>query len=355
MFSNPDYDGHEALLFAQDKASGLRALIAIHDTTLGPAFGGCRMYPYASEQDAITDVLRLSRGMTYKAAICELPYGGGKSVIIADPRRDKTPALLHAMGRIIEGLGGRYITADDVGTTLADLVVIREVTRHTAGATTAAQQALPATAFGVFEALRAAAEVCLGRSDLEGLRVAVQGLGNVGMPLCQYLWAAGAVLVVSDLDANRCAQAAASYGATVVAPEEIPFQNADVFAPAALGGVLNDATIPWLRCRVVCGGANNQLSEVRHDTALAVRGIVFVPDYLANAGGVIDFHQETIDDQPDAVLASVARIGAITRDVLRCAAATGATALSIADGIVQARIRRGCSTRACDVRLRSGR
>ena len=205
MFSHPDYDGHEALLFTQDAASGLRALIAIHDTTLGPAFGGCRMYPYASEQHAMTDVLRLSRGMTYKAAICELPYGGGKSVIIADQRRDKTPALLHAMGRIIEGLAGRYITADDVGTTLADLVIMREVTRHTAGATAAAQQALPATAFGVFEALRAATEVCLGRSALEGLRVAVQGLGNVGMPLCGYLSAAGAALVVSDLDANRCA------------------------------------------------------------------------------------------------------------------------------------------------------
>src|SRR6202011_6226929 len=159
MFSHPDYDGHEALLFTKDAASGLRALIAIHDTTLGPAFGGCRMDPYASEQHAMTDVLRLSRGMTYKAAICELPYGGGKSVIIADPRRDKTPALLHAMGRIIEGLGGRYITADDVGTTLADLIIMREVTCHTAGATAAAQQALPATAFGVFEALRAAAEV----------------------------------------------------------------------------------------------------------------------------------------------------------------------------------------------------
>ena len=331
MFSHPDYDGHETLLFTKDAASGLRALIAIHDTTLGPAFGGCRMYPYASEQHAMTDVLRLSRGMTYKAAICELPYGGGKSVMIADPRRDKTPALLHAMGRIIEGLGGRYITADDVGTTLADLIIMREVTCHTAGATAAAQQALPATAFGVFEALRAAAEVCLGRSDLEGLRVAVQGLGNVGMPLCGYLSAAGAALVVSDLDGNRCAQAAA----TLAAPEEIHAQHVDV---AALGAVLNDATIPGLRCRVVCGGANNQLAEARHDAALAVHGIVFVPDYLANAGGVIDFHQETIDDQPAAVLASVARIGAITRGVLRCAAATGATPLSVADDIVRARI-----------------
>ena len=151
MFSHPDYDGHEALLFGQDADSGLRALIAIHNTTLGFAFGGCRIYPYASEQQAMTDVLRLSRGMTYKAAICELPYGGGKSVIIADPRRDKTPALLRAMGHLIESLGGRYITADDVGTTLADLVIMREVTRHAAGATAAAQQALPVTAFGVFE------------------------------------------------------------------------------------------------------------------------------------------------------------------------------------------------------------
>jgi leucine dehydrogenase len=340
MFSHPDYDGHEALLFAQDAASGLRALIAVHNTALGPAFGGCRIYPYASERHAMTDVLRLARGMTYKAAICELPYGGGKSVIIADPRRDKTPALLRAMGHLIESLGGRYITADDVGTTLADLAIMREVTRHAAGATAAAQQALPVTAFGVFEALRAAAEVCLGRSDLEGLRVAVQGLGNVGMPLCGYLSAAGAALVVSDLDANRCAQAAATYGATLAAPEEIHAQHVDVFAPAALGAVLNDATIRYLRCRVVCGGANNQLAEARHDAALSVRGIVFVPDYLANAGGIIDFHQETIDDQPDAVLASVARIGAITRDVLRYAAATGATPLSVADGIVQARIRR---------------
>ena len=244
------------------------------------------------------------------------------------------------MGRIVEGLGGHYIAADDVGTTLADLVIMREVTRYTAATTAAAQQALPVTAFGVFEALRAAAEVCLGRSDLEGLRVAIQGLGNVGMPLCGYLSAAGAALVVSDLDANRCTRAAATYGATVAAPEEIHTQQVDVFAPAALGAVLNDATIPCLRCRIVCGGANNQLAEVRHDAALAVRGIVFVPDYLANAGGVIDFHQETIVDQPAAVLASVARIGAITRDILRRAAATGATPLSLADGIARARIRR---------------
>ena len=340
MFSHPAYDRHEVLLFAQDAAGGLQTLIAIHDTTLGPAFGGCRMYPYASEQQAMADVLHLSRSMSYKMAICELPYGGGKSVIIANPRYEKTPALLRAMGRIVDGLGGRYIIADDVGTTLADLVIMREVTRYTAAATAAAQQALPATAFGVLEALRAAVEVCLHRTDLEGLRVAVQGLGNVGMPLCGYLWAAGSTLVVSDLDTSRCAQAAVAYGATVVQPQEIYAQDVDVFTPAALGAVLNDVTIPRLRCRIVCGGANNQLTDARHDTMLAERDIVFVPDYLANAGGAIDFHQETIDDRPDAVLAAVARIGVITRDVLHHAAATGATPLSVADTIVRARLRR---------------
>src|SRR5260370_3764950 len=239
--------------------------------------------------------------------------------MIADPRRDKPPARLQGMGRIMEGVGGRSITADDVGTTLADLIIMREVTCHTAGATAAAQQALPATAFGVFEALRAAAEVCLGRSDLEGLRVAVQGLGNVGMPLCGYLSAAGAALVVSDLDGNRCAQAAAAYGATLAAPEEIHAQQVDVFVPAALGAVLNDATIPCLRCRVVCGGANNQLAEARHDAALAVRGIVFLPDYFAEAGGVFDLHHETAHDPPHALFASHARPAPPYPHALSCA------------------------------------
>jgi leucine dehydrogenase len=346
MFDHPDYDGHEALLFARDRASGLRALIAIHDTTLGPAFGGCRIYPYRSDREAMADVLRLSRGMTYKAAICELPYGGGKSVIIADPRRDKTPALLYAMGRVIDGFGGRYIAADDVGTSLADLSIMRQATRHTAAATAAAQEALPATAYGVFEALRAAAEIRLGRSSLDGLRVAVQGLGTVGMPLCRYLAQTGAVLVVSDLDANRCARAVADFGAAIAAAAEIYDADVDIFAPAALGGVLNDATIPRLKCRLVCGGANNQLAEARHDRALAARGIVFVPDYLANAGGVIDFHQETIDDRPEAVFAAVARIGAITRDVMRRAAASGATPLAVADSIVRARLKSAAAAAA---------
>ena len=221
MFSHPEYDEHEEVVHAYDATSGLRAIVALHNTALGPAFGGCRMYPYADEALALTDVLRLSRGMTYKAAICELPYGGGKSVVLADPRRDKTPELLRAMGRLIESLGGRYITADDVGTTLGDLALMREVTKHTAGATASSQEQLAVTAFGVLMAIEAAVQHYYQRNDFEGLRFAVQGLGNVGFPLCRYLHERGAALVVTDVDPARAAEAAAELGAESVAPEAI--------------------------------------------------------------------------------------------------------------------------------------
>jgi leucine dehydrogenase len=338
MFSHPEFDGHEAVVHAHDAATGLKAIIALHSTALGPAFGGCRMYPYADEGQALADVLRLSRGMTYKAAICELPYGGGKAVIIADPGRDKTPALLHAMGRAIEGLGGRYITADDVGTTLADLAVMRATTRHTAAATASAQAPLAVTAYGVLMAIEAAAERLLGRSDLAGLEVAVQGLGNVGYPLCGYLHERGVRLVVTDVDPARVARTREAFAAEAVAPDAIYDQSVDLFAPCALGAVLNGGTIPRLRAKIVCGGANNQLARAEDHALLAGRGIVFVPDYLANAGGVIDFHQEAVDDRPEAVLRAVERIRAITRDVLARARATGETPLAVADRIVRARI-----------------
>ena len=339
MFHHPDFDDHEQVVFARDVTSGLCAIVAVHSTVLGPAFGGCRMWPYRDEAEALTDVLRLSRGMTYKAAICELPYGGGKSVILGDPRERKTPALLRAMGQVVERLGGRYIVADDIGTTLDDLRVMREVTAHTAAATLAARQPLPVTAYGVFQAIRAAVEHALGRQDLDGLRVAIQGLGAVGLPLCRYLADAGATLIVTDLDEARVAQAARAFGALAVEPDAIYAQPADVFAPCALGAVLNDRTIPLLGARIVCGGANNQLAEARHAAALAGRGILFVPDYIANAGGVIDFHQErTGDDVPDAVLGAVARIHDITSDVLARAGGAGETPLQVADRVVQERL-----------------
>jgi leucine dehydrogenase len=311
----------------------------VHSTVLGPAFGGCRMWPYRNEGEALSDVLRLSRGMTYKAAICDLPFGGGKAVIIGDPRRAKTPALLHAMGRVVDCLGGRYVIADDIGTSLDDLRTMRAVTRHTAAATLAAGQPLAVTAYGVLHAMRAAVEHALGRRELNGLRIAVQGLGTVGMPLCRYLAEAGAALIVTDLDEGRIAAATHAFGALPVAPDAIYEQPADVFAPCALGAVLNDRTIPLLRARIVCGGANNQLAEARHAAALASREILFVPDYIANAGGVIDFHQERIgDDAPDAVLGAVARIYDIMRDVLDQGSRSGETPLRVADRIVLERI-----------------
>ncbi len=339
MFHHPDFDDHEQVLFARDVAAGLRAIVGVHSSVLGPAFGGCRMWPYRDEADALTDALRLSRGMTYKAAICELPYGGGKSVILGDARQAKTPALLQAMGRVVDRLGGRYIIADDIGTTLDDLRIMREVTAHTAAATPASGQPLAVTAYGVFQAIRAAVAHALGRSDLAGLRVTVQGLGNVGLPLCRHLAGAGATLIVTDLNQARTAEAAQAFDAVVVEPEAIYEQAADVFAPCALGAVLNDRTIPRLGARIVCGGANNQLAAARHATTLAARGILFVPDYIASAGGVIDFHQERIgDDAPDGVLGAVARIHDITRGVLEQAAAAGEAPLTVADRIVLGRL-----------------
>jgi leucine dehydrogenase len=338
MFRHPEFDGHERVVYAADDATGLRTIIAIHDTTLGPAFGGCRMWPYADEDEALFDVLRLSRGMTKKAAICDLPWGGGKAVIIGDPEADKTPALLQAMGRLVESLGGRYVIADDVGTTLEDLAIMRTETTHTAGATESAMKPWPVTAYGVLMAIEATADHVFGRSDLQGLRVAVRGLGNVGMPLCAYLHERGVGLVVADTDGEKVDEARERFGATAVAPAEILEAEADLLAPCALGTILDDASIPRLRVRAVCGGANNQLREARHAAALAARGIVFVPDYLASAGGVIDFHQESVDDSPDAVRTAVERIRDITRDVLARARERSVTPLAAADEIVRGRL-----------------
>jgi leucine dehydrogenase len=338
MFGHPDFDGHEQVIFACDPAVGLRAIVALHSTALGPAFGGCRMWPYGSEADALADALRLSRGMTCKAAICELPLGGGKSVIIGDPRRDKTRELLLAMARVVEGLGGRYVIADDIGTTLDDLRVMRELTRHTAAATPSAQQPLAVTAYGVLMAIQAAVRHRFGRDDLAGFEVAVQGLGNVGFPLCGYLHEAGAGLVVSDLDPARVARATSAFGARAADTGAIYEQQADVLAPCALGAILNARTIPRLRAAIVCGGANNQLAAAEDDACLAARGILYVPDYLANAGGVIDFHQEAIDDRPEAVLRAVGRIREIALRVLSEAEAAGRRPLQVADAIVRQRL-----------------
>ncbi len=277
VFSHPAFDGHERVLHWSDRATGLRAIVAIHRVRNGRAVGGCRARDFASDDEALTDVLRLSRGMTYKTALAGLPYGGAKAVILGRP----TPAGLRAFGRAVDSLGGTYVTAEDVGIGQADLAVMKAETPWVLGADDVGGVAAPFTALGVFHAMRGALQH-LG-TGLPGLTVAVQGTGAVGTRLCELLRDAGARLVVADVDA---AAAAAVPGAQVVDPGSIHAVEADVLAPCALGGTLNAGTIPEIRARVVAGAANNQLATPEDDARLAARGITYVPDFLASAGGV---------------------------------------------------------------------
>ena len=293
VFAAPSFANHEEVVFCNDPQAGLKAIIAIHDTTLGPALGGCRMWPYASEQAALEDVLRLSRGMTYKAALADLDRGGGKAVIIGDPRHDKTPALFHGLGRFVEGLGGRYIVAEDVGTSVPDLEIVRQQTRHVAGiAEGGSGDPSPATAWGVYHGIKAAVRHRLGRQDVDGLRIAVQGLGHVGEHLCRHLAEHGARLIVSDIDAQAVRRAQERFGAAALKPDDIYEAEADVFAPCAMGAILNDETIPRLKVSIVAGAANNQLARDHHGRALSARGILYAPDYVINAGGIINISHE---------------------------------------------------------------
>lgn len=310
VFSLSDFADHEQVVFVSDDRSGLKAIIAIHNSRLGPALGGCRMWPYASEEEAIRDVLRLSRGMTYKSAMANLKLGGGKSVIIGNPRTQKTPELLAAFARALEQLNGRYIAAEDSGTSVADMKYLAQFTPHVAGIAdkpagaggTRSGDPSPATAYGTFIGIKAAVEERLGRDSLEGLRVAVQGVGNVGFDLARQLKDAGASLWVTDIQRDALVHAGRELGATVVAPEEIFALDVDVFAPCALGAVLNDATLPQLKAKVVAGAANNQLAEARHGAELMKRGILYAPDYVINAGGIIDVYHERIGFERAALL-----------------------------------------------------
>lgn len=287
--------GHEQVVLCHDKTSGLRAVIAIHDTTLGPALGGCRMWPYASEDEAIIDALRLSRGMTYKSAAAGLDLGGGKSVIMADPRKDKTEELLRAFGRCVESLGGRYITAEDVGTSVADMEVIARETKYITGLSDSSGSSgdpSPVTAFGVWQGMKAAAKEAFGTDSLTGRTVAIQGLGHVGYYLAKHLAEEGAKLIVTDIFPEPVQRAVEEFGATPVAPDAIYGVEADIFAPCALGAIINDDTIPQLKVKVIAGAANNQLAEERHGAMLHELGILYAPDYVINAGGVINVADE---------------------------------------------------------------
>lgn len=294
IFSAPAFDGHELVTFGRDARSGLRAIIAVHSTALGPAVGGCRMFPYASEDDALHDVLRLSRGMTYKSALAGLPFGGGKSVIIGDPRSDKTAELMRAMGDFVESQGGRYVAAEDSGTGVADIRLMAERTRHVSGLqdNEFGGDPSPSTAMGVFIAIRTAVRHRLGQGSLDGIRVAVQGLGHVGYYLAQLLVQDGARVVACDVVEANVERAVRTLGVTAVEPAAIIEQAADVFAPCAMGAVLNEQSIPRLRAGIVAGAANNQLATDRAGEELQARGILYCPDFLINAGGIIDcYHQ----------------------------------------------------------------
>ncbi len=282
-----EFDNHEAVCFFNDSATGLRAIVALHSTTLGPAFGGCRMYSYASEDAALTDALRLSRGMSYKNALAGLSCGGGKAVIIGNPASAKTPDLLRAFGKAVETLGGRYVTAEDAGIGTADVAVIREATEHVRKLPLDdGGNPSPCTAWGVFKGMDAAWRHIEGRG-LAGALVAIEGLGGVGMELARLLYEAGAKLVVNDTDSRKVSDAVGRFGAREGQAERLHAEQVDIYSPCAMGGTLNERTIPELRARLVAGGANNQLAAPSDGELLMERGVTYCPDYVINAGGVL--------------------------------------------------------------------
>ena len=284
--------GHEQVVICHDKSAGYRGIIAIHDTTLGPALGGTRFWNYKSDEEAIVDALRLSRGMTYKNAVAGLNLGGGKSVIIGDNKTPQREMIFRAHGRFVDSLGGRYVTAEDVGTSTGDMDFVHMETEYVAGLAGQSGDPSPVTAHGVFRAIQASAKQRWGSDSLEGKTITLQGCGNVGYYLAKELHAAGAKLIVTDIDADRVRKVVDETKATAVGTEEIYGQRADIFAPCALGAIINDKTIPQLKVEIVAGGANNQLLEERHGDILEEKGILYAPDYVANAGGVINVYSE---------------------------------------------------------------
>ncbi|HET6202449.1 MAG TPA: Glu/Leu/Phe/Val dehydrogenase dimerization domain-containing protein [Planctomycetota bacterium] len=330
--------GYERVVRVSDPDARLVAFIAIHDTTLGPALGGMRMWPFRTEEEAQTDALRLARGMTYKSAVADMALGGGKSVVLGDGRREKTEALFRSMGRAIDSLGGLYITAEDVGVNERDLEIVRRETRWVTGLASGSGNPSPFTARGALIGMKACAEEVFGSPSLKERRVAIHGVGAVGGALAQLLHAEGANLLVADLDAEKAEAVARETRAEVVSDEAIFEVPCDVFSPNALGGVLNDRTIPRLRCRIVAGCANNQLlDESRHGAALLERGICYAPDFVLNAGGIINVGCELLPGGYDRQesLRRIDRIGRHLREVFRIGRAervsTAAAALRLAE------------------------
>ena len=297
LFDLPDFDDHEQVVFCSDDASGLKAIIAVHSTKLGAAVGGCRLWDYVSDEEALVDVLRLSKGMTYKNAMAGLSMGGGKSVIIGDAKTIKSTNLFKAFGHALNGLNGRYLSAEDVNITTEDIAIANTVTPFVTGTEGKSGNPAPFTALGTFLGIKASVKHKLDRDDLSGLTVAVQGLGSVGYALCEHLHKAGAKLIVCDINELALDNAATEFNATIVGLEDIYQQEADIYAPCALGATINDETLAQLKVKIIAGCANNQLAEPRHDQALVTRGILYAPDYVINAGGIINVSFEDNYDE----------------------------------------------------------
>lgn len=292
FFDLPDFDNHEQVVFCSDEASGLKAIIAIHSTKLGPAVGGCRMWDYDSDEEALVDALRLSKGMTYKNAMAGLAMGGGKSVIIGDAKAIKSTNLFEAFGEALNALNGRYLSAEDVNITTDDIAIANTVTPFVTGTVNKSGDPSPFTALGTYLGIKAAVKFKLNRDNLTGLSVAVQGLGSVGYGVCEHLHKAGAKLFVSDINQATLDKAATELNATIVDLDAIIDQDVDIYAPCALGASINDDSIKRLKANIIAGCANNQLAEPHHDQALVDNGILYAPDYVINAGGIINISFE---------------------------------------------------------------
>jgi len=348
VFSHIDFDHHEQVVYGHDKASGLRAIIAIHNSNLGPALGGCRMWPYANDDEALRDVLRLSRGMTYKSALANLPLGGGKAVIIGDPHTGKSAALFQAMGDFVDSLGGRYITAADSGTGVAEMQIMAERTRHVSGAElreafaggTRNGDPSPSTAYGVFIGIQAAVKHRLGRDDLHGLKVAIQGVGQVGFDLARQLKAAGAELWVTDIVEANVRRAVEQLGVTAVSQQAIFGLDVDVFAPCAMGGIINQQTLEALRAPIIAGAANNQLADASLAETLRRNECLYAPDYAINAGGIIDVYYGRSGGSTTQLKAHIEGIGATLEQIFQRADATSRTTVEIADQLAEERFGR---------------
>ncbi len=335
--------GHEQVVLCHDKTTGLRAVIAIHSTVLGPALGGCRMWPFETEEEAVEDALRLSRGMTYKNAAAGLNIGGGKAVIIGDSRKDKSEALFRAFGQYVESLGGRYITAEDVGTCVEDMEAIKMETSYVTGLSKeegGAGDPSPYTALGVFEGIKASIRHKLQKDDLKGIKIAVQGCGHVAYYLCEYLHEAGAELIVTDIYQDKVDKIVNAFNATAVKPEDIYKVEADIFSPCALGSIINDETIPQMQFKIIAGAANNQLrDEEKHSSILVEKGILYAPDYIINAGGVVDVYFEAIHEYMESkVIKKVKEIYDTIAEVYTIAEKENITTSKAAERLAERRI-----------------